>query len=367
MNRRPTQLKRRALPGLVLLAALLGLVACEGERPDTAADGEQEPDPVRVETTQPERDTVVARYRTTASLQAIRDSQVRAETNGLLEEVRVREGDEVAAGDVLARVDDRRQQLEVERMRAELADLEQEYEQTAQLVEQGVESRDSAESLRHQVAARRAQLAVAELELTQATITAPFDGVVADRLVREGDYVSERDELFRLVDASELEARLNVPQRLYGHIEPGQPVAVRVETMPDREHQGVVDRIHPAVDADTGTLGLTVRVEAGDTILPPGSFARFAIARETREDAVLVPRQALRRDNGNNSLFVIDGETARHRAVDIGERVGDRVEIRRGLNGGEEVVLFGHSGLRDGHPVERVAGEDRLATQDDRE
>lgn len=371
MNSRSTPCKTRPWTGAVLLTALLGLIACGGEPPEAPDADEDEAERQLVEAESPQKDEVTGSHRSTATLQAMVDTRVIARTRGVVEELHVEEGDRVDAGDVLAVLDDRQWRLEREERQAQVDELEQQYRQERSLVEDGIESEEAAQRTRFQLEAERARLALAELNLDETRIRAPVDGVVSDRGVREGDHLNDGDEAFRVTNPDQLEAEVHVPQRLVHRIRPGQSVEVRSDGL-DEVFTGRVIRIAPVVDEESGTVRTTVHLDAREAPLRPGSFARLRIAHDTREDALLVPRRALRFGNGGSSLFVVEDGKAQQRDVETGHEEGEWIEITAGLDAGDKVVTFGHETLREGSavkvldPDERLAGREEAPPADDR-
>ncbi len=354
----PRHITGRPLGALLIVALFLG--AC-GQGQPPGEDGNDGAQPATVEADTPRQDAVTASHRATATLQAIADSRVVARSRGLVEELRVEEGDTVEQGQVLAVLDDRQLSLERDQAQAQVDELEQEYRHTRDLVEREIESPEAAQKIRFQLEAERARLALTELELDETRIKAPIDGVVSERMIRRGDHVNDGDEIFRVTDPDHLEVEVHVPQRLVSRLMPGQSVEIRGESSPDNAHSGRVIRISPVVDEESGTVRTTVYVDAGNGELRPGGFARLRIHYDTREDALLVPRRALRFGNGNAELFVIEDGKARHRDVRIGTDDGEWVEITDGLAADEKVVTFGQATLREGMEVEILDPDQRIA------
>ncbi|MCP1727707.1 membrane fusion protein (multidrug efflux system) [Natronospira proteinivora] len=345
-------------PQAVLLMLALGaLAACQEDHAGEQNDEDSETlTTVRVE--EPRREQVSANHRATATLQAISDARVLARAEGLVRELRVEEGDMVEEGDILAVLDDRRRRLEVEQHRANLSGLEQDLTRHKRMLEESLVSADAVEQLRYEVEAQRAGLALAEVELTETRIKAPVDGVVSERHIRRGDNVSPGDTVFRVTNTQQLEAEVHVPERLLGRLAVDQLVEIRTDAAPDQIHTGQIARISPIVNADSGTVKTTVRVQDSDGLLRPGAFARVRILYETRDNALMVPRQALTFENGRTSLFVVEDGVAKRRTVTTGQSSDGWVEITEGLSEQLPVITLGHATLRDGAKV-RINGQER--------
>jgi len=161
-----------------------------------------------------------------------------------------------------------------------------------------------------------------------------------------------------VTDTRNLEAEVHVPERLMSRLAVDQLVEIRSDASPDRVHSGRIARISPVVDTDSGTVRATVRVEDSSGLLRPGAFARVRILYDTRDDALMVPRQALQFENGRASLFVVEDGVAKRRQVETGLSEEGWVEITDGLSGDEPVITLGHATLRDGARVRINGGQE---------
>ncbi|MFC4727490.1 efflux RND transporter periplasmic adaptor subunit [Coralloluteibacterium thermophilus] len=342
-----------------MLAACCGmaLAACGGKggenAPGDAAAPAKAAAAVPVEAALVARRPIAASYITTAALEAPGEAQVVAKTSGVLLELMAEEGDRVRAGQVLARIDPDRPRLDVARTEATLRKLESNYARSQQLAERGLVSADANEQLRYDLAAARAAYEMARLELSYTTITAPIDGVIAQRMVKTGNLIQLNSALFRIVDDSALEAVLNVPEREMAIMKPGQAVSLRADAMPGRVFEGRVARVSPVVDAGSGTFRVVAAFDGGGE-LRPGMFGRIAVTYDQREDALTVPRAALLEDEGTPAVYAVRDGKAVRTAVEVGYTSSDLVEIRGGLADGERVVTAGRLALRDGASVEVI-------------
>lgn len=347
---------------IILLALLAGLTACGGGAPEGAkdaaktagnADGEKKPEitAVPVETAQVAKRPIQASYNGTASLEAPNEAQVVAKTSGVLLKLLVEEGDRVRAGQVLAKIDPERPRLEVQRSEALLRKLEAEMNRSKELYDRKLVAADLYEKIRYDVATQKAQYDMARLELSYTDIVAPIDGVIASRSVKVGNLIQLNSSLFRLIDAEQLEAVLNVPERELATMKKGAAVAMQVDALPGKTFTGTISRVSPVVDAGSGTFRVTCAFTSDDQ-LKPGMFGRIGVVYDQRADALTVPRTALLEDQGETAVFAVRDNTAVRVPVQIGYMSGDLAEIRSGLDEGESVVTAGKITLRDGTKVE---------------
>lgn len=355
--------RRTAAIAATLLASAVLLAGCRGGDDETSAEKADAPG-IPVETVTPERGDVHALYTGTASLETDADALVTAKVGGEVVELLVEEGDLVEAGDVLARLDGDRLRLEMERAQANLRKLEQEYNRSLQLFDRGLVSSGAFEDLKYELASLRAVFRLSELEYDYTKIRAPIDGVVAHRHLRLGNTITANEPAFRVTALDPLIAYIHIPEREFRRLEPGQEAELSLDAIPGQAFRAFVKRISPVVDPATGTFKVTMEVPGGDPRLKPGMFGRFNIIWDTRRDVLLVPRVAVVDDDVSDSVFAVVDGTAERRAVRTGYTRGPLVEIVDGLEGDEEIVVVGQSGLRDNAKVEIVRRADSQLASD---
>lgn len=343
------------LPRLALLLSLAGaLSACGRAGPDAARNApalDAARAAVMVEVAPVVRQVVTASYNTTAALEAPNEAQVVAKTSGVLLRLMVEEGDQVKAGQVLAKIDPERTRLEVRRAEALLRKLEAEKARSKELFERQLIAADLYEKIRFDVDTQRAVYDMAKLELSYTDIVAPIDGVIAQRMAKVGNLIQLNSALFRIVDTRQVEATLNVPEREIATMQVGAPVQVQVDALAGLSFNGRIDRISPVVDAGSGTFRVICAFDP-DPRLRPGMFGRVRVLYEQREDVLTVPRTALLEGDGDPAVYrVVDGKAART-PVELGYLSGDLAEIRGGLDTGDRVVTTGKVALRDGARVQ---------------
>ena len=348
------------------LAITLALAGCGGGKPDgDAAEGEaatadaegkggsNEPkvEAVPVEVASVARRPISASYSGTANLEAPAEAQVVAKTSGVMLQLLAEEGDQVKAGQVLARIDPDRPRLEMERARAQVRKLENNYRRARELAESKLVSTEQAEQIRYDLEAARAAYEIAQLELSYTNVVAPISGVIAQRMAKPGNLIQLNSALFRIVDDSRLEAVLNVPERDLATMKSGLTVHMAVDAMPGRVFDGRIDRVSPVVDAGSGTFRV-VTAFPGDGGLLPVMFGRIQVIYDQRKDALTVPRAALLEDAGETAVFAVRDKKAVRVPIEVGHLSGDLAEVRKGLVEGDQVVTAGKITLRDGAEVE---------------
>jgi membrane fusion protein (multidrug efflux system) len=310
---------------------------------------------VPVEVAKAARRPITASYSGTASLEAPDEAQVVSKTSGIVLALMTEEGQRVHKGQLLARLDNDHQRLQVAQAQAAMRKLESNYERSQKMVAAKLVSTEANDQIRYDLENARATLNIAQLELSYTNITAPISGVVAQRMVKQGNLVQLNAPLFRIVDDSKLEAVLSVPERELATMKTGLPVSLLVDAVSGKQFTGTIDRISPVVDAASGTFRVVCAFR-GDGGLKSGMFGRIGIVYDSRTDALTIPRVALLEDEGEPAVYVVrDGKAVRV-SLKLGYTDGELAEVRSGLKEGDEVVTAGKVAIRDGAKVDVIGG-----------
>ena len=343
--------------GLALLLAIGLAAGCsngkakEKDKEDAAADTS-----VPVEVQPLKRAPMLAVYSGTAPIEAHDEAEVVAKVGGEVREIYVEEGDTVTAGQVLARLDGDRLRLELAQTDANLRKLERDYNRQLELSQKGLVAKGTAENAKFDLDALRASYDSARLELSYTQIRAPISGVVSARHIKVGNTIKPNDPTFRVTNLDPLIAYVHVPEKEFRKIAAKQPAEVVVDALGGERFTGVIARISPTVDPQTGTFRAEVEVPDSTRHLKPGMFARVNIVYERRENALQLPRNAILDADGEQSVFVIAGDKAEQRRIKTGLANNGWVEVTEGLKGDERVVVVGQAGLKTGTLVKVVSG-----------
>jgi membrane fusion protein (multidrug efflux system) len=242
--------------------------------------------------------------------------------------------------------------FEEEQTRIEFRRAKEEWERVKALDARSLIDEEAYSQAKFGFQEAQADYRLARLKLSQARVEAPQESVVVAIDVREGDYVSSNTRLMTLEDLGRLEAELFLPELQWSVVRPGQPVLVYPEALRGVEVQGKVVRVSPTINPDSGTFKVTVAVDSGRfPQVKPGMFATLRIQTATRAGALLVPRQGVLGEENERYLYVVEGDRAQRKAVMLGVVQGEQVEILRGVDAGERVVIVGQYGLKPGNRV----------------
>jgi membrane fusion protein (multidrug efflux system) len=320
---------------------------------DSAAQVEDERVPVRVVAL--EKGSIAERIATSATVDSDQRADILVETTGTVESITVEEGASVQAGTVLASLRNPQLKGEYDRAKAEYDRAKEDFESVKSLFEKGFVARNEYETSAYTFDTARLGFEQAQSAYSQRELRSPIRGTVSMRDLRFGEAASPPKLAFQVVDLSRLKVDVSLPERDLSRIAAKQPARIRTEVLEGIEVSGRVERISPVVDAQTGTVKVTIAVDAGQKQLRPGMFVNVDIVVATHEDAVLLPKRALVYAEGQPYVFVLvekDGKTlAERRSVKLGVSEDDRVELLDGAEPGDRVITVGQSTLRDGGEV----------------
>jgi RND family efflux transporter MFP subunit len=209
----------------------------------------------------------------------------------------------------------------------------------------------SGKNLRASIQASQAAVKLAERQLRDTQIRAPFDGFVEKRMVNLGELVKPQTPVIAIVRLDPLKVTAEIPEKMAPWITTGEGVQLQVDAYRGRTFAGKVSRISPAVNTSTRAFPFEALVPNPDAALKPGTFARVHIDSSMVDDVLTLPYAALQYRYGVNRVFVVDGDKLKLRELNVGERVGDRVEILNGVKAGERVAVTDVDTLNDGVAV----------------
>jgi RND family efflux transporter MFP subunit len=306
------------------------------------------------------------------TLQPHDQTVVKTKVAGEVVRVLVREGERVAAGQLLAQIDDTELRARVAERRATLTgaqaqrDLARKNAATnAELLAQNFISRNAADTAASalavaeaNVAAAEAQLELAGKALADARIAAPMAGIVAERFAQPGEKLPVDARVLSLVDLARLELAAEVPASDIAAVRVGGQVEFRVDGMGARLHRGLVERINPTADPRSRMVRVYVRLDNADGELKGGMFAKGRLASAAVREALMIPAGTVRDEGGESVVMVLDGDVVRRRPVTLGLRdeAGDAVEVLSGLEPGARVLSAALGNLRPGDRVRIAPG-----------
>ena len=369
----------------------------KGAATETAA-----PAPLAIDTTAVESRDIDRYLRVTGSVMPDEQAEVSAETAGRVIATPVERGTRVAEGALLVKISssetsaqlqeaeanagqiearlglvngqtfDPKRVPDVMNAKASLDWAEAEFERIRSLLDQKVVSQSEFDQRRTQVEAARQQYQVAQNSAEQSyrslqaararvalarkasddtLVRAPFSGLVAERLVSAGDYVTKGTRVATVVRVDPLRIELTVPEQYVALVKVGQSVRLTVDAYPGESFAATVRFVSPSVRSDQRALTVEAIAQNADGRLKPGLFATALLKKTDAAPALLVPATAVETISGPSRVYVRKEGRAEERIVTTGETVGDRIELTSGVTKGETVASAPKGRVADGQAV----------------
>lgn len=389
----------------VRIVGCVALAACGANcsKSPAAQARSSEGDAKPVAVTAVQKDSVRRAVDVVGTLVAVDHVTVSSETDGKVRRILADLGDRVRAGQVLIELDNERQQYtfeqqqaalaralaqygatdplhlpdiektpDVQKARADLAQATQSFERATELFKRKLISEQAlddartaheskkasydaalqmARNLRASIQASEATMKLAGRQLRDTEIRAPFDGYVERRLVNLGELVKAPMPVMAIVRLDPLKVAAELPEKMAPWITVDRPLELHVDAYPDRKFSGKVTRISPAVNTSTRAFAFEAIVPNPHALLKPGTFARVHVESDRVDDVLTLPYGALQYRYGVNRVFVVTGDRLAMRELQVGDRMGDRIEIVGGVRQGERVAVSDVESLNDGDRV----------------
>ena len=325
--------------------------------------GPQGPASVEVDTVKTGR--IVEMRESVGTVRAFESITVTAKVAGIVNEIGFQEGQKVKAGDMLIQFDAAERRAEIDQTAAEANraialrnEISIKLERAQALNRTGAGTSAQVEDLTAQmkslegsIASAQAQRKGAEARLEELTIRAPFAGRVGSRSVSLGAYVAPGTRITTLDDLSRVRLDFAMPENLLGRLKAGQTVNATSAAYQGRVFKGTVATIDTRVEQTTRTARLTADFDNPDEALKPGMFLSVSLEVTSRDDAVIVPEEAIVSEGLRQVVYPVKDNKVERRVIRIGQRQGGKVEVLEGLKAGETIVVLGVQRVRPGAEV----------------
>jgi RND family efflux transporter MFP subunit len=397
---RTVSFSSRFLLASAVAALAIGSAACNSAESTVAA--EAKPEPLAINTVTVEQHPIDRYLRVSGSLAADEQAEVSAEVTGRVVETPVERGTRVAQGTVLARISATEAAAQVQEAEANAAQIaarlglgaddqfdpkrvpdvmnamasldlaEAEFARMKTLLEQKVVSQSEYDQRRTQVEAARqqylmaenvalqsyrslqaakARVGIARKAMADTTVRAPFAGLVAERLVSAGDYVTKGTRVATVVRIDPMRVELTVPEQSVALVRVGQTVRLAVDAYPNEVFEAKVRFVSPSLRKDQRALTVEAIAANTDGRLKPGLFATAAVQQPAGPTALMIPAAAVETISGTSRVYLVKNGKIEERIVTVGERLDDRLEITSGVQKGDVIAAEPRGRLADGLAV----------------
>lgn len=292
------------------------------------------------------------------SLRSRQSVMLRPEVSGRVTQINFRDAQRVRRGQLLVQLDDQLPMAQVKQAEAEVSIARANHQRNRELVEEKFIAQRAVDESAANLQVAEAKLALARAMLARLKIVAPFDGIAGIRSINVGDYLKDGADIVNIEDLDALYVDFRLPERFQTKVRPGQTALVDVDALPGQRFSAVLLAIDPLVDADGRSIGVRGCLDNRQLLLRPGMFARVTPVFSVRDDARVIPEEAIVPQGGRRFVYrLVDGpdqdtRIAQRVEVQVGVRQPGKVEITHGLQPGDMVVTAGHQRIRsDGSPV----------------
>ncbi len=292
---------------------------------------------------------------TVGSLRSDESVTLRPEVAGRISSIAFQEGQRVAKGALLVRLDTAVPQAEAQQARANYVLAKTKFDRAVDLAKSNFISGQARDEAENNLKVAEASLQLAEAKLAKMDLRAPFSGIIGLRSVSVGDYVKEGADLVNLESIDPLKVDFRLPEVYMRQVQVGQALQIQLDALPGKTFEGRVFAVNPLLDAAGRAVVIRAVVRNPDTSLRPGMFARVRVITRDAQEALVLPEQALVPQGDQQFVYrVVDGKAVRTK-VEVGQRRDAKVEILNGLGKDDVVVTAGQLKLRDGAPVTYAA------------
>ena len=289
------------------------------------------------------------------SLRSRQGVMLRPEVSGRIASLGFSDGQRVRRGQLLVQLDDTLQQAQLKQAEAQASIARTNLQRNRDLVAQNFVSQSAVDQSAAALEVAEAQVALSKAQLARMRIVAPFDGMAGIRNVDQGDYVKDGADLVNIEDLSQVLVDFRLPERFVARVKTGQVVDVSLDALPGQRFAGRIDALDSVIDANGRSLLVRARLDNPGGVLKSGLFARTRIVFAKRENALIVPEEALVPQGGKQYLYkVVDGpsgKVAQRIEARIGLRLPGKVEVLEDLSAGDLVVTAGQARLGRGDAV----------------
>ncbi|MFZ2293526.1 MAG: efflux RND transporter periplasmic adaptor subunit, partial [Polaromonas sp.] len=296
--------------------------------------------------------------RAVGSLRSRRGVVLRPEISGRITQLNFTDGQRVRKGQVLVQFDDQLQLAQVQQSLAELSIAQANQKRNQELVAENFISQRSLDESAANLQVAQAKLALAKATAARLKIVAPFDGIAGIRQVNVGDYLKDGADIVNIEDIEAIYVDFRLPERYQSKVRRGQTAVLDIDALPGRQYMAQIQAIDPLIDANGRSIGIRGCIDNRQLQLRPGMFARVNIVFGVRENANVIPEEAIVPQGGRQFVIkVVNGpkeqtRTTQRVEVKVGLRSPGKVEILEGLQSGDTVVTTGQQRVqKDGTVV----------------
>ncbi len=288
------------------------------------------------------------------SIEPWTELELMAKVGGSVTEILVEEGDEVKKGDILARIDDNDYTIAVQRAEAAYKLARADYQRDKAIFSKGVIPEAQLDARETAMLTAKADLDNARLRLSRTTIEAPISGVVRRLDAKVGLLLAVGDPIGQLLRIDKVKAVIGIPESDVAAVRSLEKVDVTLQALDNQVITGSIHFLSSSPDTTARLYKLELEIDNPSRAILPGMFVRADIIKRTVDDAITVPFYSVISRNDEQFVYIEEQGRARKKMVELGIMEKWMVEVRKGLNPGERLVIEGHRAIEDGQEIEVV-------------
>lgn len=348
-------MKRKYIIGTIVVV-LIGLIVFKLISNKKVLDTKQQPSkdtvvriPVKVAVAQ-ERVQDISLVKT-GSLTPFKEAKALSSTGGTIEQLRFNLGDHVTQGQILAVIDTRLQQLDLQKAESNAEKLKRDMQTYTELLAGQAATQAKVDEVKQNYTDATNQVSQVRKQIADASIKAPTSGTISARPVEQGVYANAGTEIATIVNLSQAKVQLNLTEDEVYQVKQGQAVKITTDVYPGQVFNGKISFISPQAD-ETHNYHVEIMADNKEgSLLRSGTFVYADFSRKTTQDLLLIPREALTESVKDASVYVVENGLVHLRPIKTGIESGSMIQVTSGLKAGEVVVTSGQINLKDGTKV----------------
>nr|WP_239090193.1 efflux RND transporter periplasmic adaptor subunit [Marinomonas ostreistagni] len=302
------------------------------------------------------------------SLTAVQQVMLSPEMAGRVQAINFESGQSVDQGALLLQLNSAPEQAALASAKANVRFAQSQLQRTEKLNRTGVEPLDALQMRRSTYDQAAAEVTRLEAQLRQKQIVAPFTGELGIRQVNLGQYINPGEAVVSLTALDKLYVEFSIPQQHLAALQQNAEVTLTSDAYPEQTFTAYVNAVEPQVNANTRNIRVQALLDNREQTLRPGMYVNVALAIDTREAAIVVPNTAVQTSAQGHMVTVVRGDNATEQGnaevvpVEVGERIGEQILIRSGLQANDVIVTVGQNRLQPGAEVtvtELIQGEEQ--------
>lgn len=351
---------KRIIITIVIVLAVLGIIgwilqknkAENKAQTDIVASGNTGEAAVKVEAAA--KSDLNLNFSTNGTFEANQDLTLSSENSGRINHISVKEGDFVSKGQVVARIDDELLGVETQNAKAALANAQRDLERYQSSYATGGVTQQQLDVQKLNVQNAQSRVKTASRKDRDAYIKAPISGIVNKRFIENGSYLSPGTQLFEIVDLSTLKLKVTANETQVVNLKKGDAVQIKTNVFPEETFSGKISFIAAKADANLTFPVEIVVANNHSHQIKAGMYGTAIFDLPAQAPTILISRSAFVGSVSSNQIFVYENGVAKIRAVVAGRVIGDKVEVLKGINEGEPVIVSGQINLVDGAKVQVI-------------